>query len=92
MKSAIISYYYPRVVYCLGPDDYAGGTQSVTFETAENVQCITIAIVPDNDRELIECFSVILQIPAPIAGAVVPGVPSTARVCIEGNIDEVCKL
>ena len=79
-------------MYCLGPDDYVGGTRSVIFETAENVQCITIAIVPDNDRELIECFNVILQIPAPIAGAVVPGVPSTARVCIEGNIDKVCKL
>ena len=80
--------FYPCVVSCLGPDDYAGGTRPVTFETAaDDVQCIDITIVPDSEREPIECFDVNLQIPASIAGSVVPGVPSTARVCIEGNID-----
>ena len=59
---------------CLGPDDYASGTQSVTFEiAADDVQCIEITIVPDNDREPEECFDMILQIPAAIAGAVVRG-------------------
>ena len=84
--------FYPCVVSCLGPDDYVGGTRPVTFETAaDDVQCIDITIVPDSEREPIECFNVNLQIPAMIAGSVVPGVPSTARVCIEGNMDEVCK-
>ena len=78
---------------CLGPEDYIGGTQTVTFEiAADDVQCVEITIIPDNDREPEECFTVNFEIPAAIAGAVVPGVPSTARVCIEGNVDNVCKL
>ena len=71
---------------CLGPDDYTGGPQSVTFRTvAGDRQCINIVIIPDSEREPIECFNVNIQIPAAIAGSVVPGTPSTAEVCIEGE-------
>ena len=91
MKGTIII--YPCVVFYLGPGDYTGGTQPVTFETAEDdVQCIEITIIPDNDREPIECFNVTPQISAANTGSVVPGVPSTAKVCIEGNIDKACTL
>ena len=75
-----------NIIFYTAPSDYSSASGNIDMTDSNTVQCVPIKIISDSTTEYFdECFTYTISTTVSVAGVTLS--PTTATICISGEVD-----